>query len=149
MIIPFVVFLALNICATKVAQTFMMGYGNYSQSLKLLLNYISIVYSGVFQGNYLLSPFVSNTPIIYWFILSIIFSLINYHLFLKRTLEKSETYTKSIFMYPLIIILSTLSMMLFVYDLGDLKMTTLMFSVIFIIYLIMYYFSKRKVYSYS
>ena len=37
-------------------------------------------------------------------------------------------------------------MMLFVYDLGDLKMTTLMFSVIFIIYLIMYYFSKRKVY---
>ena len=49
-------------------------------------------------------------------------------------------------MYPLIIILSTLSMMLFVYDLGDLKMTTLMFSVIFIIYLIMYYFSKRKVY---
>ena len=36
--------------------------------------------------------------------------------------------------------------MLFVYDLGDLKMTTLMFSVIFIIYLIMYYFSKRKVY---
>ena len=28
MIIPFVVFLALNICATKVAQTFMMGYGN-------------------------------------------------------------------------------------------------------------------------
>lgn len=146
MIIPFVVFLALNICATKVAQTFMMGYGNYSQSLKLLLNYISIVYSGFFQGNYLLSPFVSNTPIIYWFILSIIFSLINYHLFLKRTLEKSETYTKSIFMYPLIIILSTLSMMLFVYDLGDLKMTTLMFSVIFIIYLIMYYFSKRKVY---
>lgn len=146
MIIPFVVFLALNICATKVAQTFMMGYGNYSQSLKLLLNYISIVYSGFFQGNYLLSPFVSNTPIIYWFILSIIFSLINYHLFLKRTLEKSETYTKSIFMYPLIIILSTLSMMLFVYDLEDLKMTTLMFSVIFIIYLIMYYFSKRKVY---
>ena len=72
--------------------------------------------------------------------------MINYHLFLKRTLEKSETYTKSIFMYPLIIILSTLSMMLFVYDLGDLKMTTLMFSVIFIIYLIMYYFSKRKVY---
>lgn len=133
MIIPFVVFLALNICATKVAQTFMMGYGNYSQSLKLLLNYISIVYSGFFQGNYLLSPFVSNTPIIYWFILSIIFSLINYHLFLKRTLEKSETYTKSIFMYPLIIILSTLSMMLFVYDLEDLKMTTLMFSVIFII----------------
>ena len=125
MIIPFVVFLALNICATKVAQTFMMGYGNYSQSLKLLLNYISIVYSGFFQGNYLLSPFVSNTPIIYWFILSIIFSLINYHLFLKRTLEKSETYTKSIFMYPLIIILSTLSMMLFVYDLEDLKMTTL------------------------
>lgn len=46
MIIPFVVFLALNICATKVAQTFMMGYGNYSQSLKLLLNYISILYSG-------------------------------------------------------------------------------------------------------
>ncbi|MBS6798077.1 MAG: hypothetical protein KH215_10760, partial [Coprobacillus sp.] len=88
----------------------------------------------------------SNTPIIYWFILSIIFSLINYHLFLKRTLEKSETYTKSIFMYPLIIILSTLSMMLFVYDLEDLKMTTLMFSVIFIIYLIMYYFSKRKIY---
>ena len=37
-------------------------------------------------------------------------------------------------------------MMLFVYDLEDLKMTTLMFSVIFIIYLIMYYFSKRKVY---
>ena len=144
MIIPFVVFSALNICATKVAQTFMMGYGNYSQSLKLLLNYISIVYSGFFQGNYLLSPFVSNTPIIYWFILSIIFSLINYHLFLKRTLEKSETYTKSIFMYPLIIILSTLSMMLFVYDLEDLKMTTLMFSVIFIIYLIMYYFSKEK-----
>ena len=47
-------------------------------------------------------------------------------------------------MYPLIIILSTLSMMLFVYDLEDLKMTTLMFSVIFIIYLIMYYFSKEK-----
>ena len=127
----------------------MMGYGNYSQSLKLLLNYISIVYSGFFQGNYLLSPFVSNTPIIYWFFLSIIFSLINYHLFLKRTLEKSETYTKSIFMYPLIIILSTLSMMLFVYDLEDLKMTTLMFSVIFIIYLIMYYFQKKVYFSWK
>ena len=48
-------------------------------------------------------------------------------------------------MYPLIIILSTLSMMLFVYDLGDLKMTTLMFSVIFIIYLIMKNFSSGMV----
>ena len=111
MIIPFVCFSCFNICATKVAQTFMMGYGNYSQSLKLLLNYISIVYSGFSKGNYLLSPFVSNTPIIYWF-LFIIFLLINYHFIFKRTLE-SETYTKSIFMYPLIIILSTLSMMLF------------------------------------
>ena len=51
MIIPFVVFLALNICATKVAQTFMMGYGNYSQSLKLLLNYISI-YTYKYEYNY-------------------------------------------------------------------------------------------------
>ena len=146
MIIPFVIFLALNICATKVAETFMMGYGNYSQSLKLILNYMSILYSGFFQGNNLFSPFISYTPVIYWVIIGIVFSFINYHLFLNRTIEKSETYTKSIFMYPLIIILSILSMMLFVYDLTDLKMTALMFSVIFIIYLIMYYFSKRKVY---
>ncbi len=145
-IIPLLVFVALNTCATKVAESFMLGYGNYSQSLKMILSYISLMYSGLFQQTYLLSSLVSHISIFYWFILSIIVYFINYRLFLTRTIEQSETYTKSIFMYPLIITLSTLSMMLFVYDLEDLKMTILMFSIIFILYLIMYYFSKRKVY---
>lgn len=146
MVIPLFVFVALNTCATKVAESFMLGYGNYTQSLKIILSYISLIYSGLYQHLYLLSHLVSRIFILYWIVISVIFYFINYRLFLTRTVEQSETYTTSIFMYPLIITLSTLSMMLFVYDLEDLRMTILMFSIIFILYLIMYYFSKRKVY---
>ena len=146
MVIPLFVFVALNTCATRVAESFMLGYGNYTQSLKIILSYISLIYSGLYQHLYLLSHLVSRIFILYWIVISVIFYFINYRLFLTRTVEQSETYTTSIFMYPLIITLSTLSMMLFVYDLEDLRMTILMFSIIFILYLIMYYFSKRKVY---
>lgn len=144
--LPLVIYIALDTCATRVVDKIMLGTGNYTQALKAILSYASPVYNGLFQLNNLSSENVSRSPIIVWVIIGILLIVINYFLYSKRTIEQSETYTKSVFMYPLIITLSILSLLLFTYAPNKFKTNILPFGIIFMIYLIMYYFSKRKVY---
>lgn len=144
--LPLVIYIALDTCATRVVDKIMLGTGNYTQALKAILSYASPVYNGLFQLNNLSSENVSRSPIIVWVIIGILLIAINYFLYSKRTIEQSETYTKSVFMYPLIITLSILSLLLFTYAPNKFKTNILPFGIIFMIYLIMYYFSKRKVY---
>ena len=122
----------------------MLGEGNYTQGLNAILYYLSIPYNGLAQMKYI-ELHVTHISSIYWLIISLVLSFVNYRLFIKRTVEQSESHTKSFFMYPSIIILGTFAMLLVMYT-TDFKSNVLTFTIIFMIYLIMYYFSKRKVY---
>ena len=122
----------------------MLGEGNYTQGLNAILYYLSIPYNGLAQMKYI-ELHVTHISSIYWLIISLVLSFVNYRLFIKRTVEQSESHTKSFFMYPSIIILGTFAMLLVMYT-TDFKSNVLSFTIIFMIYLIMYYFSKRKVY---
>lgn len=143
--LPFLIFIALNNCATTNVYTMMLGTGNYTQGLTSILYYLSIPYSGLGIMNHIEIYYLSYVSAIYWFSIGLILCIINYRLFLKRTIEQSESHTKSFFMYPLIITLGTFSMLLIMYSL-DLKSNIVPFTIIFVLYLIMLYFSKRKVY---
>lgn len=142
--LPLLIYIALNNCASNIVYTMMLGKGNYTRSLNAILYYLSIPYNGLAQMKYIGLP-VTHISSIYWFIISIALSFVNYRLFIKRTVEQSETHTKSFFMYPLIIIFGIFAMLLVMYT-TDFKSNVLTFTIIFMIYLIMYYFSKRKVY---
>lgn len=143
--LPFLILIALNYCAEVTVQSMMLGTGNYTQGLTSILYYLSIPYSGLGQLNHIDIANISHAPTIYWLIIGLILSIVNYRLFSKRTFEQSESHTKSFFMYPLIITLGTLSMLLIMYS-PDLKSNIVSFTIIFVLYLIMLYFSKRKVY---
>ena len=142
--LPLLIFIALSNCATNIVYKMMLGEGNYTHSLNAILYYLSIPYNGLAQMKYI-ELHVTRIPSIYWLIISLVLSFVNYRLFIKRTVEQSESHTKSFFMYPLIIILGTFAMLLVMYTM-DFKSNVLSFTIIFMIYLIMYYFSKRKVY---
>ena len=142
--LPLLIFIALNNCATNIVYKMMLGEGNYTQGLNDILYYLSIPYNGLAQMKYI-ELHVTHISSIYWLIISLVLSFVNYRLFIKRTVEQSESHTKSFFMYPSIIILGTFAMLLVMYT-TDFKSNVLSFTIIFMIYLIMYYFSKRKVY---
>lgn len=143
--LPFLILLALTYCAEATMRSMMLGNGNYAQGLTSILYYLSIPYSGLGQLSHIDIANLSHAPTIYWLIIGLILSIVNYRLFSKRTFEQSESHTKSFFMYPLIITLGTFSMLLIMYS-PDLKSNIVSFTIIFILYLIMLYFSKRKVY---
>lgn len=142
--LPLLIYIALNNCATNIVYKMMLGEGNYTQGLNAILYYLSIPYNGLAQMKYI-ELHVTHISSIYWLIISLVLSFVNYRLFIKRTVEQSESHTKSFFMYPSIIILGTFAMLLVMYT-TDFKSNVLSFTIIFMIYLIMYYFSKRKVY---
>lgn len=142
--LPLLIFIALNNCATNIVYKMMLGEGNYTQGLNAILYYLSIPYNGLAQMKYI-ELHVTHISSIYWLIISLVLSFVNYRLFIKCTVEQSESHTKSFFMYPSIIILGTFAMLLVMYT-TDFKSNVLSFTIIFMIYLIMYYFSKRKVY---
>lgn len=152
LIAPCLLFLGLLMNASNCAETIMMGYGNYTSALENLIYYLSFPFTGFFQVFYTIknNDMISFIPTIYWCVIMILSYVLSYRLFIKRNAEMSENHTQSFFMYPLLIVIVTFSLVLCVVDLSNNNMSTtftiMTIAFIFVIYLIMYFVSVRKVY---
>lgn len=144
-ITPFVAFGCFLIYLSKLADKIMLGHGNYTEEFSQIIHFLSLPYNGLFELTYTVTDneFYNKMFIIYWLVISIVFIFIAYKLFMKRSLEQSENHTKSIFVYPILITAITFSLMFVMYDSSDIIM---IYGCIFVLYLVMYFFSVRKVY---
>ena len=149
---PCLLFLGLLINASICAESIMIGQGNYASIIENLIYYLSFPYTGFYQVFYTIqnNDIISFIPTLYWFIIMVISYVLSYRLFIKRRAEMSENHTQSLFMYPLLIVIVTFSLILTVFNLSnnDFSDTFLIMTLafIFVVYLIMYYVSVRKVY---
>ena len=149
---PCLLFLGLLINASICAESIMIGQGNYASIIENLIYYLSFPYTGFYQVFYTIqnNDIISLIPTLYWFIIMVISYVLSYRLFIKRRAEMSENHTQSLFMYPLLIVIVTFSLILTVFNLSnnDFSDTFLIMTLafIFVVYLIMYYVSVRKVY---
>lgn len=147
MLVPFLIYGCYMLFLSTLGNNFMLGSGNYTEVFNPMLDYISFIYNGVLQINYCIDNTVMSSliQIIYWLIVTIGFDFIAYCLFKRRTLEQSENYTRSVFIYPLLITLIIFSLMLAIYhNEFDANMMTF-YILIFVFYLMMYFFAIRKV----
>lgn len=147
-IIPFIFYFCFNSYLSSITSTIMLGEGNYTNYFDIVIHVTSVIYNSIFtirysaQGNSL----VNYNIVIYWFIVAIIFIMISYHLFKKRTLEQSDNYSKSIFIYPVLITVIIFSLTMTVCHQNFDQNTILMYTLIFVLYLLLYFFAIRKVY---
>lgn len=147
-IIPFIFYFCFNSYLSSITSTIMLGEGNYNDYFNIVIHVTSVIYNSIFtirysaQGNSL----VNYNIVIYWFIVAIIFIIISYRLFKKRNLEQSENYSKSIFIYPVLITVIIFSLTMTVCHQSFNQNTILMYTLIFVLYLILYFFAIRKVY---
>lgn len=148
MITPYIVFLCFYSYISGQADIIMLGQGNYADFFSDIIYYISLPYCAGFEvKNYLQNDIlVSIIPHIYWTIVTIILYLTSYQLFMKRTMEQSENHTKSRFIYPLLITAIIFSLMFVMYGDGISETNIFIYSLIFILYLVMYFFAVRRVY---
>lgn len=147
MLVPFLIYGCYKLFLSTLGNNFMLGSGNYTEVFNPMLDYISFIYNGFLQIAYCMdnTVMISSIQIIYWLIVTIGFDFIAYCLFKRRTLEQSENYTRSVFIYPLLITLIIFSLMLAIYH-NEFDTNTITFYIlIFVFYLLMYFFAIRKV----
>lgn len=147
MIIPFLFYYTFFIYMSKLILNMMLGIGSYIQVFAPIINYLSCVYSGILQVSYFINniPLISYAQIIYWLIIGMIFYVLAFHLFKKRTIEQCEKHTKSIFIYPILIAVILLSVMMAAYHNEINIYTIILYAIFFILFMLMYFFAKRKV----
>lgn len=147
MLVPILFYGCYEIYLSSLSNQFMIGTGNYTAVFNPMFNYICIAYNAVTQIDYCIgnNGLLHFVQFFYWFIITIGFNIIAYKLFKKRTLEQSENYTRSIFIYPLLITIIIFSLMLAIYHKECDTNTITFYIIIFIFYLLMYFFAIRKV----
>lgn len=147
-ITPLLAFGSFYIFISNRSDYIMLGQGNYAQKFFELVHYISIPYNGIFEiTNSLVSySYANKYIIIYWLIIGIVLMICAYKLFNRRSMEESENRTKSVLIYPVLITAIIFSMMLITYEIDFGTSTIISYTFIIIIYLLMYFFSVRKIY---
>ncbi len=148
---PFIIYAAVNTFLWTQIERFVLGTGNYISMLVDSLFVDFLEYTSLpFVSFSIIKDILSNhyvyhgTSYIFWIILSIGAWYLSYRYFTKRKAEASGKRTDFVLGYPYIIVVVTLGLIFLALSLSGTTVVVCL-TVIFMLYLFMIFFSKRRI----